>query len=407
MLSSAIKLSRETNNLSYGFLQAQVGSQNRLFRKTAKGTMINITAEDIKKLIPGFESGNSTMLSVYYKEQEKMIFHHYRGGSKWVPTLPGNVGRPGDLASISASILTVPDFIEGIPKISFVNDTDLNWVAERSQLTNFTLNGNQLKMSFVQEPFINSDEGFDVIGIVAHSLGTGSVSGPYLDIEITDKVGQERRLRIYFDGNNPASFGISVGEKFGRVHIVSFDGVRIGLGYEKASGDFSIASLYSTSPSVLYVLGDVHEFPLPYVVKGQTQSLKIDSVVPRRSLEKAISLSPNKNDVGRVGAEIAYTVATEELGLADIIMQDPSQPGPDLYTKDRRVLLEARLLQRTANEEGKMFTSDVESQLNQMARKVRTNLATSKSSVLGYAIFSFINNLGTIQTIVLRVPRPN
>src|SRR5271157_203 len=204
MQSGLTAYSHETSILMEGILRAQVGSQNRLFHKTARGTLVCITIEDIQKLIPVLKPSRQTMLSVNYREQRKRIFHLYRGGDKWIPTLPLDVAQPGDSTSISAGILTVPEFINDIPSMDFVNDTDLNWVAEKSQLTECSLNGKELALRFVQEPPIGRDGVFDVTGLVSDSLGTGSVSGPYLDIQITDIIGLERTMRIYFNGTDPA-----------------------------------------------------------------------------------------------------------------------------------------------------------------------------------------------------------
>ncbi|MDG7015936.1 MAG: hypothetical protein JRM82_01005 [Nitrososphaerota archaeon] len=172
----------------------------------------------------------------------------------------------------------------------------------------------------------------------------------------------------------------------------------------KGVGDFRVAYLYTTSPSTLYSLSEIHEYPLDYSVEGFAKSWKIDHVVPRRDLAQTIAFkSQSNNDAGRIGAEIAYCVATDKFGLPNVVMQDPSQPGPDLYTEDGRVLIEARLLQRTQNEKGAELDEDVTKQLNQMVRRLNHDFAATSSAVLGYAIFSFIDNQSAIRTLVLRV----
>src|SRR5438034_11686461 len=74
----------------------------------------------------------------------------------------------------------------------------------------------------------------------------------------------------------------------------------------------------------------------------------IDSVVPNRELERTMAYHGSSNDVGRIGAEIAYSVAKEKLGLKDVLMNEPARPGTDLFTKEGNVEMDAKMLQKTA-----------------------------------------------------------
>lgn len=344
------------------------------------------------------------MLSVCYLEKGKTLYHQYTGGTNWIPTLPKDIAHQGEELTACMKVLTVKDFIRSIPCTRFINDEGFDWVAQTSRLLCCDLDGSLLTAHFVQEPYTDSDAAFSLVGTITDSIGTGSVSGPYLDAWIADMFGLKRKLRFYFNGINAPALGIDVGEKFGVVHIVSHDGERLALGYERAAGDFRTAFLYQTSPAILYSLSDAYEYSLPFQVKGYTKCMKIDNATPLRSMENEMCHDGNKNVIGRIGGEIAYKVATEVLGLDRVVIQDPSQSGSDLYTQDGRVLIEARLLQRTKFESGFDLHEDITAQLNQMTRKLISDLAR-KSASLGYAIFSFVESGKTPQTLILEVPR--
>ena|SRR2546427_12298339 len=49
-------------------------------------------------------------------------------------------------------------------------------------------------------------------------------------------------------------------------------------------------------------------------------------------------------DLGRLGAEIAFTVGKEDLDLNNLILEEPSAGGADLHTADWSALMQARLL---------------------------------------------------------------
>lgn len=365
--------------------------------------MLSIEALQLQRIVRSFVRGRRTMLCVRYYDRGT-CYHLYDGGRTWIPTVPSQIGRQGDALAVSARILTVPDFVRSLPGIRFANDIGANWIADVSQLTKYSLKRKQLTICFVQELGADNQYEFRVAGTVADTVGWGSVSGSYLDVRVTDFFDAQRIFRIYYSGYGKPSIGIQTGRKFGNVHIISHDGVRLAVGYQKAFGDYRVANLYSTSPTSLYSLGEIRKWSPDFSVKGFNKGWRVGYVSIRRTLEKIIAFhGQNNNDVGRIGAEIAYSVATVKLGLSRVLMKDPSQPGPDLYTKDGRVFIEARLLQRTQHEEGAEFTKDVSQQLNQMVRKLRRDLAASSAAVMGFAIFSFIDSPRAIRTIILEV----
>jgi hypothetical protein len=75
-----------------------------------------------------------------------------------------------------------------------------------------------------------------------------------------------------------------------------------------------------------------------------TSAYQIDNVVMVRNLEKAMFAGGSSYDRGRIGAEIAYVIADKNLGLKNIVLEEPSKGGRDLYTQDNTVAIQARLL---------------------------------------------------------------
>ena len=115
----------------------------------------------------------------------------------------------------------------------------------------------------------------------------------------------------------------------------------------------------------------------------------------------AIKGSPS--DVARIGAEIAYTVAVEKLGLQNVIMHDPSQGGADLITKDGSVVIEARMFQRTSTQVQPMLNTVIQGELTQMVERILFDFNKNTSAKTGYVIFSYVDNSNAIHTIVLEV----
>ncbi len=84
-------------------------------------------------------------------------------------------------------------------------------------------------------------------------------------------------------------------------------------------------------------------------------------------------------------------------------MIDSSQPGPDLYTRDRTIVMEARMLQRTVSEVGKAFDTDIRVQLTQMVRKVEVDFSQYPTAQTGYVVLTYVDNEMAMHTIVLEV----
>ena len=87
-----------------------------------------------------------------------------------------------------------------------------------------------------------------------------------------------------------------------------------------------------------------------------------------------------------------------------VIMEDPSQEGPDLFTTDGKTVIEARMLRRTLQESGQTLKVGIQTELNKMVGRLGGDLERSTSAQVGYAVLTYIDSTG-IHAIVLEVLR--
>ena len=87
-------------------------------------------------------------------------------------------------------------------------------------------------------------------------------------------------------------------------------------------------------------------------------------------------------------------------------MNEPARPGTDLFTKDGKVVMQARMLQRTADETSGQMGTDVETQLMALIGQLGIDFKNHTEATAGYAILSYIDSDGVIKTIVLEVQSP-
>jgi hypothetical protein len=139
------------------------------------------------------------------------------------------------------------------------------------------------------------------------------------------------------------------------------------------------------------------------LVQGKyTNAYQIDSVVMVRDLEKAMLEKGGTYDLGRLGAEIAYAAGDKELGLSNLVIEEPAKGGRDLYTQDNTVAIQARLL---TDFTGSTRETLVQHALFDLADKLQEDYQNQSQMRDGYAILSYLGADGTLKTIILEVPR--
>ena len=125
-----------------------------------------------------------------------------------------------------------------------------------------------------------------------------------------------------------------------------------------------------------------------------------------RQLEKTMLTSGSEYDLGRLGAEIAYTIANEKLGLRNVVFGEPSQRGADLISNDGQVVMQARFLRSTQNADPKNLGVIFQSQLADLAEQLKVSFKLNPSAHTGYVMLSYLDDHGDIRTIVVETPRP-
>lgn len=388
-------------------IRLYITNENRGYLYTDASTAHQIKASFLEGRVPGFKAGQPAFLRVTYEEAKATVYHYYTGGDSWNPQVPDGIAKQGDIVTISIQILTRDDFVNSIPPMDLVNDKGVPYVGTLTRMTDHTLAGDQFTMHFTEDPPVEMNMQFAITGELAQSMGWNGMSGPYLDLHVTpDVFNDQETMRLYHDGYNPPSLGLIRGGGFDDVYDIASDGVRLRIVYSDSG--LRTTTLYPVyRPSVLYATTVMVPYDLPYDVTGYSQSFIINNVGTTRILEHQMAYEGGTNDVGRIGAEIAYTVTTQKLGLENVVMQDPSEGGADLYTPGHKVVIESRMLQRTIGESGAALNNDITEQLNDMVARLKSDFhyyeEQGSRPTAGYAVFTYIVDQNTIKTIVLEV----
>ncbi len=374
-----------------GSLLVRLGSQHQMYLYSDQGTMQFVKASFLAKVVPGFKALKPTLLRVYYEGSDALSYHSYEGGKIFWATVPDGIGKPGDFFDVKIQLLTRDDFVKFIPKFSLVNEAHFNFLPDFAEINGATLTGNDLTLAMTQDPPFEGISNFAVRGHASEILRPAAGQGIYLQFDITDVFGQTRSMRLYSDGNSLPWFNLQGGAKFPSVSFIASDGVRLRIVY--GSPELSVATIYLQDPSPLYNIGEMAAKPLDFPVSGVSQVFQIDRTTLVRQTELQMLHSISNYPVGRVGAEIAYTVAVEKLGLKDVVLQDPSRGGADLFTKDGKVVIEARMLTSTAGLLRDELQAELSTQLTQMVGRLNWNLKPKNNPLAqtGYAVLSYVD----------------
>lgn len=140
---------------------------------------------------------------------------------------------------------------------------------------------------------------------------------------------------------------------------------------------------------------------LPFAVPYSREVYQIDRMQPTRGLEAEMLSQGDRYDSARLGAEIAYVVATEKLGLNEVVMHEPSSGGNDLETSERTAIIQARLLTSTKDPSQDM-QAKLKADLGQMAKKVHDGFRLYPRAAV-YAILTYIDLDRTARAVVVTV----
>jgi hypothetical protein len=96
-------------------------------------------------------------------------------------------------------------------------------------------------------------------------------------------------------------------------------------------------------------------------------------------------------------------VATEKLGLDNVILQEPSVGGRDLYTQDNTVAIQARLIIHATT--GSTLQTTIQEQLASLIYQLHSDYGHQPNMKVGYAVLSFVDTDGSLKSIILEVPK--
>lgn len=385
-----------------GGIRMKVGSQNRLWLYSEADTMQYVQGTFLKENVLGLVENQAAFLKVTYWERGVTVYHYYEGGENWIATVPGDVANPGDEVTVTIQVLTRADFVKNLSTIILANDAGRSWVADVVTVTKFKLDGETLRIDAQQEPATESLSQFAIVGTASDTLGF-SKGTTYLDFNVSGFFGETKHLRIYHSGYGPQSLGILYSQEFVKVKLVSYDGVRLRIVYTPFGDNVLSATLYLQDPSILYVLGESSP-DVPVSLPSSTGGFFVREVTITRDLENSMLIHGSLYDVGRLGAEISYTIVKEKLGLKDVILVEPSQIGADLYTLDGKVAIQSRLLTATQTSSGNLNAS-LQGQIADMLGQLREDFRNRPAVSQGFLVLSYLDSQNMVRSIVLEVPR--
>ena len=394
--------STETPKSSVDF-RLKIWSNGTLRIRPIPGFPAKITSRFLAKYVPGLMTGAKNIISTRYADAGVTVYRGYGGRGSWSPTFPASLPRPHGIPKGSFRILTVSDFLEGLVPISIVNSFGLRWMPSSTKIVRCSLKDDNLRLGISQTPRVENIPEFEIEGTSSGILQINH-AGACLEFTISDIFGRTRILRLYHDGYGPSRLTLKGSVGFERVAALSFDGVKLRI-IAVAGKEFSAATLYKANPLALYHLGEMAAATGIHLVRGASRVWQIDKVGIRRQIEGEILRSMSTYAHGRLGAEIAYTIAFEKLGLTNVILREPSTGGKDLHTSDGRYVIQARLL-TNPRPLSLHLRRTLGLQLGRLARKLRQDFEYNSNAVVGYAILSYLNpNTNVVKSIVLEVPK--
>lgn len=388
----------------YKGIEVKVGSQGQMYLYSAQGTMQIFTADWLQKNVPGFVAYTDCQLRVYYLQDNEILYHLYTGGKNWMATIPSDLANPGNRLTVYISVLTREDFVSTIPPFDLTNDAHFSWLPPSSRVEGFSLDGNALTIKVEQPPSNNGPTSFSLQGNAASSLGWTPGVRSYLQFTVADFSGRLTTLRLYYDGHSAPFLAFPTGQKFAPITLVSSDGVRLRLVYSQPPTH--VSTIYVGDPSGGYGLGDLISGGISFNVPGASQVFTVTRVDLLGSREQEMFASSSNYPHGRMGAEIAYAIATQKLGLDHVVLPDPSRGGPDLYTQDGTTVIQARMLTATEAANQQQLIRDLQIELKDMISTLNSNFKDYPPADHGYAILSYADNHRTIRSIVVEVVKP-
>lgn len=206
----------------------------------------------------------------------------------------------------------------------------------------------------------------------------------FVGLSFPDVYRVPRRISLNSDGNRRSFLGLLIGRANMPIRFVSFDGIRLRVLYEYFKG-LSSTTIYLKMPSLLYDVGEMDEAPLHFHMSGAKRTYFIDHIALLRALELNLLKHGTNYEVGRVGAEISYSIIRERFGCKSLVLSEPAKGGKDLYSTDGLVAVQSRLL---SHPNQRTLKWQIRLELSKMIRKLGVDFRYTKTATVGYAVLS-------------------
>jgi len=328
----------------------------------------------------------------------------YQGGQTFGPTLPEGNASPGEVVPVSIHLLPLETFLGNLPSFQLSNPAFLAWVADRVVAQGFSVRDNKISIRFAQDNPFSILGNFTIAGDVRKYPGSSTnYGGAYVEFGLRDYLGRTQVLRLRHNSWDSPDFQLVTRGLPYTVSLISYDDLRLSIVYSK---DNKVSTSYLVAPSSrTYALGQIVSYSGEYiesVAHKCSGAYLVEGIQPKRFEETVMLAHADDYFTGRIGAEIAYVIAIERLGLKDVVLQEPSVGGRDLYTKDNTVAIQTTLARHATY----IQLQTIQTLLAELVRDVRRDYHYQPRMKIGYAIVSFADTNGFLKSIVLEVPRP-
>ncbi|MDV3277666.1 MAG: hypothetical protein LYZ69_04270 [Nitrososphaerales archaeon] len=310
------------------------------------------------------------------------------------------IGEPGELVKVGISELVPREFVRNLTKLRFNNEVGARLAPLSAEMNDFIADNGEFRARVLQQPAVEGTSQFGIRGLLSEDFAVYN-GKPRLAFRLTDRFNQAREFAVYHDGASPPLLGIKDGREFRKVKLIFHDGIRLRVVYKKFR-EFNRSTIYTGDSSQLYSVNIGSSF-IPHLRKEST-AFAVDVKLSRK-LEHKMLVGGTAYDHGRLGAEIAYTIARRLLKLEEVIIAEPSIGGKDLYTIDSRIAMQARLIFDFTQFRPLSMKEALSTQTGLLLRKLSQDFAYNASMAEGYAILSYVDSNRDLKSIVIKRSR--
>jgi hypothetical protein len=375
-----------------------------LITRISNGGRLRLPSKYLEELNPPAASSveNGPRFYAIQKLGAPLCFYRRCDGKKfWRPNVPETLAPAGTQLIISLRFLTSEFFVENLGRIVFLSNSKVRWAPKMVEMTleeSTSKSGVTLR---IRQGTSSSNLTFNVEAVLERLESRNGI--PRLLVKVHDFFGKSKELAFYHNGNGHPILRIKDGRQFRTVKLVFSDGIRLIIAYSKFRG-LNLSTSYLKSPSELYSIVS-EENPTFCRQQELPQSYVVEILRPR---ERRMLYEGTTYEHGRLGAEIAHTIAMKFLGLKNPVIGEPSSGGKDLWTQDHTFTVQARLIADFTQFYPLTAAEAISQQLTLLVRKLGQDFANSPMTHTGFVIFSYLDDHKTLHSLVLkRVRKPH